>query len=145
MARPGHWLKTRKELSCRAPGTIPVAGVERNDVLWADASRDGSAFAIESSCAYMHLISIPITNMMEVDVIYLHRPVFQSYIFFTHTTYSSLHRQELDSLHSTSTQPNAMTTSALGGSASLPRDQQIASCRWCQTRPGLSTSCPLKP
>jgi hypothetical protein len=59
-------LKTRKELSCRAPGTIPVAGVERNDVSWADASRDGSAFAIESNCAY--LTSIPITNLMEAEV-----------------------------------------------------------------------------
>lgn len=32
MARLGHRLKTRKELSCRAPGTIAVAVVERNDV-----------------------------------------------------------------------------------------------------------------
>jgi hypothetical protein len=40
--------------------------VERNDVSWADASRDGSAFAIESNCAY--LTSIPITNLMEAEV-----------------------------------------------------------------------------
>ena len=135
----GHWLKTGKELSCRAPGTIPVAGVERNDVLWADASRDGSAFDRK---AIVHML-IPITSAI------VEAAVADSIENHTSTRFTCLQCHScLTSLSRTRSTPfnvhttDAMTTSALGGSASLPRDQQLASCR---TRPGLSTSCPLKP
>jgi hypothetical protein len=45
--------------------------------------------------------------------------------------HTSSYREGFNSLHSFNVHlaPNAMTTSALGGSASLPRDQQIASSR----------------
>ena len=139
MAKLGHRWKTRKELSCRAPGTIPVAGVERNDVLWADASRDGSAFDRK---AIVHML-IPITSAI------VEAAVADSIENHTSTRFTCLQCHScLTSLSRTRSTPfnvhttDAMTTSALGGSASLPRDQQLASCR---TRPGLSTSCPLKP